>query len=394
MSSTDRRNSGFGIRALDRALGTLLPEAGTRDNASIIPPRRLLLAKSYGMGDGVLIRSLADHMLRFNPSLELGVLGCPPLIQVLRSTDRMRIHQYDPTVDGARAMFRLLREVRRVGYDAVIDFEAFTLLSATFIRMAAIPVRIGLKPPVDNPRARLLTHAVALDPERSMWSHFVDLVRTVEPRVEADMGATPMPCSDDARSWGLEWWKRHTPAEGLVIAVHLGTGLRGSYRRWPVGNFAKAAARLGASHRNLVVLLTGTAQDAPLMREFKSAYGGPVVEASDAKSLEHTACLLARCSLLLSNDTGVMHLGAAMGTPTIGLFGPTSLPHWAPVGRRAVALRGTRLPCSPCIDMYHNRMPMRCSHAVKSQCMLDITVDMVVRAAERMLDGSSQTDSH
>lgn len=392
MSSADRRNSGFGVRAFDRALRLLLPEAKAGKSTSLVFPRRLLLAKSYGMGDGVLIRSLAHHLLRFNPSLELGVLGCPPLNQVLRSTQGVRIHQYDPTVDGPRAMFALLREIRRARYDAAIDFEAFTLLSAAFIRMAGIPVRIGLKPPVDNPRARLLTHVVALDPERSMWSHFADLVRIAEPRIEADMGTTPLPCSDHARGWAGEWWERRVPAKSLVVAVHLGTGLRGSYRQWPVGRFAQAASRLRASHSGLIVLLTGTAQDAPLMRDFKSAYRGAVIEASEAKSLEHTTCLLSRCSLLLSNDTGVMHLGAAMGTPTIGLFGPNTPVHWAPVGPRAVAISATKLPCSPCIDTYRNRMPMRCSHAVKGQCMRDITVDTVVRAAERMLDGSPQAN--
>ncbi|MGH7931553.1 MAG: glycosyltransferase family 9 protein, partial [Candidatus Binataceae bacterium] len=94
------------------------------------------------------------------------------------------------------------------------------------------------------------------------------------------------------------------------------------------------------------------------------------------------------CSLLVSNDTGIMHLGAALGTPTVGLFGPNSPRYWAPLGPRATYVYDTRLPCSPCLNLYADRWPLNCTHPEKGRCMLDITVDSVMMAAKRVILGN------
>jgi lipopolysaccharide heptosyltransferase II len=101
-------------------------------------------------------------------------------------------------------------------------------------------------------------------------------------------------------------------------------------------------------------------------------------------SVERTAEILRRCQLVVSNDTGVMHLAAAMGTPTVGLFGPNTPQRYAPVGPRALAVYTTRVPCSPCIHVHHGIIP-DCTHPETGRCMLDVDVDAVVAAAAHLL---------
>ena len=135
-------------------------------------------------------------------------------------------------------------------------------------------------------------------------------------------------------------------------------------------------------------MLTGTAPERPLIQAFIENYSGHALDASDTGSLENTAALLGRCNLLVSNDTGIMHLAAAVGTPTVGLFGPNSPRYWAPVGSRATYVYDTKVTCSPCLNLYANRWPLECVNAEKSRCMLDIEVDSVLNAARRVvLDG-------
>ena len=69
------------------------------------------------------------------------------------------------------------------------------------------------------------------------------------------------------------------------------------------------------------------------MRQFCSLYDGTVIDAADLGSIAMTASVISHCGLLISNDTGVMHLGAAMGMPTVGLFRGNGTAQWGLVGR-------------------------------------------------------------
>ncbi|MHB1938689.1 MAG: glycosyltransferase family 9 protein [Acidobacteriaceae bacterium] len=159
------------------------------------------------------------------------------------------------------------------------------------------------------------------------------------------------------------------------------------YRRWPTERFADLATALAGNQRNLTVVLTG-AKSEPLIADFRKKFDGRVVEALDLGGLERTATLLRHCDLLISSDTGIMHLGAAMGTPTVGLFGPNTPVCWAPVGPRATYVYPTRQPCSPCMNSYRRHIPEKCTAAHKSACMWDITIEDVLNAARVVIQGS------
>jgi heptosyltransferase-2 len=157
-----------------------------------------------------------------------------------------------------------------------------------------------------------------------------------------------------------------------------------SFRSWTVFRFLALAERLRARCPVLSIILTGCGKERRLAEEFATGYSGTAVIACDLGPLERTAALLRRCDLLVSNDTGVMHLGAAMGTPTVGLFGPNTPRHWQPTGPRATYVYATKEICSPCIDNYHGAAPSKCVNQQQGRCMLDIEVDAVLDAIERV----------
>ncbi len=379
----------FHLRLLESALLKLPPgrAAAARPLASV--PARLLLVKAVGLGDSVLIRSIAEYLRGLHPDLQIGILVCPPCREVMSCNSDFRVHCYEPRKDGLAGVVRTLSAVRTARYDAAIDFEPLSLLSAIMIAAARIPIRIGFSPPVRNPRSRFLSHVVPIDAGKPMWENFLRLARVIEPALPEDVVLLPIACAARDEEWAADWWQHHfEDRDRRVVALHLGSGVRGPYKRWPVVRFTELAEQIRAVVPQLSVILTGTETDRALLDEFAGLYRGEFVAAASFGSVQRTAAVLKRCDLLVSNDTGLMHVGAAMGTPTVGLFGPTSPPHWRPCGSRSTYVFESRELCSPCVDTYRGVMPDNCFNPILRKCMLDISVDAVIRAAKRVIVGN------
>jgi heptosyltransferase-2 len=353
------------------------------------PVRRVLLVKLVGMGDAVLVRSLAEHLRRARPDLEIGVLAGPLTHEVLGPNSNFVVHLYDP--DGADqgiwAALRKIREIRGRSYDVVVDFEQHILLVAFFLWLTGVRYRIGLAAE-DNPRSIFQSHTIRLSGEESMWKAYTALARIVEPSLDG-ITTLPLARSESVVSDIDRWWERNgLNGDGRIVAFHLGCGSRAVARRWPVIRFVQLAERLAEAGQADAIVLTGTRDEQPLVGEFAASFRGHAVDATGLDSVQHTAEVVRRCHLVVSNDTGLMHLAAAMGTPTVGLFGPNSPVRYAPVGSRTVSVYTTHVACSPCIHIHRGIVP-ECFADEKGRCLLDIDVGTVFAAAQRSLFSAS-----
>jgi heptosyltransferase-2 len=169
--------------------------------------------------------------------------------------------------------------------------------------------------------------------------------------------------------------KRWRQANGLGTgtAVALAPGSVGSSKRWTY--YAEAAKRLAG--KGLDVWVVGGPGEKQMASEIVAS-GGPRVRDLTGNDLRNGILAMATASVAISNDSGLMHIAAAIGTRTIGIFGPTSPYHWAPLNGLAATIRTkTVVPCQPC------HRPVCTMH--NHRCMRDIPVDDVVDAAERVL---------
>jgi heptosyltransferase III len=352
-------------------------------------PRRILAVKVHGMGDSIMIRSALEHVQRRHSNADIGVLVGPATREVMSRGSQFRVHQYDPRSLSVATVVAELRNIRRQRYDAILNFEQSSVAGTAFLRATGIPARIGFIPPIDSPKALFLTHYVRFCEQDSMWKSFLRLVRVAYPDLSDDLSTVPLSYSDETDARVNRWWATEVRDKtNRVLGLHLGCGKGMEYRLWPIERFVSLAKAIKARVNNLVVVLTGTANEKPLIHKFSDLYEGPVVDASGGGSIETTALILKRCDLFVSIDTGVMHLAAAMGTPTVGLFGPNTPKHWAPIGPRAGYVYATTLSCSPCINNYTNSIPSACANIEKSRCMLDIDAEAVLRTAKDVIIGS------
>ncbi len=137
-----------------------------------------------------------------------------------------------------------------------------------------------------------------------------------------------------ARVWAtLEVPDDHTP----VIALHPGSG--GAAKRWLPASFAALARTIRKA--GAIPLLVEGPQDAPVIRDVLASteYASVAPLVARDLSVGMLAGLLTRCTAFVGNDSGVTHLAALLGVPTLALFGPSEPAHWAPLGHRADYVR-------------------------------------------------------
>jgi len=166
---------------------------------------------------------------------------------------------------------------------------------------------------------------------------------------------------------------------GTLIGVHASGG-RAS-KQWHVDRFATVARHL-AKERSATIVLTGSSADRAIVDQVRRVlHGFDFIDACGGLDLPALAALLGDLDLLITGDTGPMHLAAAMGTPVVALFGPSDPRRYGPLIDEARVLR-VDLPCAPCGQV--RLPPERCRGHVPD-CMDGISVAMVVAAADELL---------
>jgi heptosyltransferase II len=166
---------------------------------------------------------------------------------------------------------------------------------------------------------------------------------------------------------------RQSNGLGTGTTVALAPGSVGASKRW---SYYPQAARLLVEHGFDVWVVGGPAEKA-VAAEI-TAVGGPRVRDLTGTDLRNGILAMAAANLAISNDSGLMHIAAALGTPTMGIFGPTSPYHWAPLNGLAATVQcKTMPPCQPC----HRPVCSMNEH----RCMRDIAASDVAGIAERVL---------
>ncbi len=268
---------------------------------------RILFVASSRIGDAVLSTGLIDHLLRRHPEARITMVAGPISADVfarMPNLERLIViekHRYD------LHWLRLWSMAVRRRWDLVVDIRGSGL--AWFLRArrrAVMRVRAG-------PKIAQLGSILGLDPPPLpvVWTAAED--RTVAARLVPP--GPPVVALGPTANWTGKIW----PAERFAaLFERLATG--------PLGP-ARAAILAGPGEAEQALA-------APLIAALPGA-----IDLAGRLTLPEAAACLARAALFVGNDSGLMHIAAAAGTPTIGLFGPTPADEYAPAGRAAASVR-------------------------------------------------------
>ena len=350
------------LKKFDALLGRLVASCHPvpRVPGEVNEPRRLLVIRPGGIGDAVLLVPTLAALKGRYPAAE---------ITVLAERRNAAIFSLCPAVDHLLLYDRpreLLTAIRGQ-YDVIIDTEQWHRLSAVVARLAASPVKIGYG---TNERARLFTHAVAYTHDNYEALSFFQLLKS---RGVIIPDAVPVPflaIPEAARRRAAELLSPLAGCDYLVIF----SGASIAERRWGAGRFAELAQWL--ERERWVVVVVGGREDAVDGEQIAGEAG---LNVAGRTTLAETAALIEGAALLVSGDSGVLHIGVGLGVPTVSLFGPGRQHKWGPRGAGHIVINH-HLPCSPCTTF--GSTP-ECPH--KTRCMREITVEEVFQAARQLL---------
>ncbi len=324
---------------------------------------RILVVKLSSLGD--LFHALpAVHALKTGLQATIEWITQAPYVELVRCfTDVDRVLAWRRRA-GIRRLAGDLRALRASAYDLVVDFQGI-FKSAAVARLARGARRIG--PSFQREGAWLFYSAVAgpRNKQRHAVDENLDVIRYLQ------LPETPpvFPVAFPPQSVGA-------PAPRVALAPFS----RWPSKNWPPASFAAAGRelqkRLGAA-----LFLVGTEAEAPacarIAAELSAGGGqGRIANLAGRTSLPQLGGILQAMDLLITNDSGPMHLAAAAGVPVLAIFGPTDPRRTGPFGAGHRVLRGA-MPCQPCFS--------RQCRASAGACLRAVTPEMVAAAAEEML---------
>ena len=337
----------------------------------------ILIIKPSSLGDVVQALPVLEVLHQRFPSAQIDWLVNEEIADILSGNPYLRtVHLWDraswrkprllPAAMGRTA--RLLRRLRRERYDLVFDLQGL-------FRSALMACLSGGRQVVGFADARemapLFYHKKVRAPVGAM--HSVEryiLAAGGNPSRGKQFPVVFSAREKQAAERLLAQAKQDTTRPLVVFVV----GARWATKQWPPENFAALAEKLVASD-GAQVALVGSRSEAPLACRIASTCGCAMMDFSGKTTLKQLAYLFQGAKVVVGNDSGPIHIAAAVSAPVVALYGPTSPTRTGPYGEQHTVLT-TSLPCSPCFRR-------TCDQG--TSCMTDISVESVYRACKPFL---------
>ena len=277
--------------------------------------------------------------------------------------------------DRHRAIWSSTRDLREANLDLAVLF-ATSFEAALTVWMAGVPIRLGH----DTDHRSSLLNRVVETRERHRADGFQDLV--------SELGAKPaestdaLQCTSSDRAYAEQLF-REAGIGPDVAPVFVNPASAKRPRAWSSDRFCQLAEGIGERHPDVPVLVHDRH---PFERPSGWPDSGPIHTVSDA-SLVELVGVMERCSLYVGNDSGPMYVAAALGVPTIGIYGPSSPQRTSPrstTGAPHIAVSAS-FECSPCRERFFEECPSPPSPDERPPCLNEISVEMVAEAVERFL---------
>jgi len=355
-----------GVSLISKGKGRRPPEEGFRS---------ILVRGTNWIGDCVCSLPALRVIRQSFPSAKITLMVKPwvaGIYQPSKLIDYLLTYDRRGEYKGAKGFFTAVRRLKEGGYELAILFQnAFEAAALSFL--ARVPHRWGY---ATDGRGFLLTRALPVNRETLSRHHvyyYLELLRGLgiadeaPPQMEllVDEGVRERMKRLLSHS-GVDWEK---PLVGINPGAAFGTA-----KRWLPERFAEVADRLMQSV-GCPVVVVGSARERGIAREMTSSMKRPPIVLTGETTLQELIAVISLSKLFISNDSGPMHLAAALRVPTIGIFGPTDERITSPWGKGHTVV-SRQLDCRPC---------QLADCPTDHQCMRGITAEEVYSVAQQKL---------
>lgn len=328
------------------------------DAVMTIPALRLLRTKFPDASISLLTRNWAEGIFRDAEFVD-------EIIAIGKNSSRIT-----NVLDQARLL-------RNRNFDLAMIFPN-SFETALVAKLSGIPARVGY---ATEKRSFLLTDAVAVPEwknERHESHYYLNLVEKLESAATSRTGneLTPFLRVSDERKASARRFLKEQGVDDARPVVAMGAGSTNSLaKRWPAENFANLSDLI---HRrlNAEIVLLGSTEESGVAAEVAKTKEAKPVDLTGKTDLASATAILSIVDLFVANDMGLAHIAAAVGTPTIVIFGPTNETTTRPLGHNVEVIREP-VECSPC-------MLRDCP--IDHRCMTRILPERVFESAAKMLE--------
>lgn len=336
------------------------------------------------IGDAVMTLPAIRALRRAHPGSRIAVLVKPWVSGLFeRNPDIDEIIIYRDTDSGIAGRLKLAQAIRKRAFcRAILLQNAFDAALIAFL--AGIPERIGYN---RDGRRLLLTRAVPFDRVAKGLHHiayYLNLVRQAGFPAAYELPWIPLAAVERRAACAI-LGKLRRP----VVGINPGATF-GSSKRWPPDRFAEVGSRVISELQGSVVIFGGPSETGigeEIQRTIEQALSpgrpglpGDIDSASPANAfllnvagrtdIRMLASLISACDLLVTNDSGPMHIACAVRTPVVAIFGSTSPEHTGPVGKADIVIRKP-VDCAPCFERTCRKQDLRCMELISPDEVFD-----------------------
>jgi heptosyltransferase-2 len=337
--------------------------------------RRLLIRSTNWIGDAVMTTPAVRSIRESFPRTHISILAKPwvaPVFENSTHVDAVLIYDGAGRHGGNWGKVRLAKDLRKYRFDAAILLQnAFEAALITFL--AGIPIRIGYD---TDARSLLLTHAVSCRPEIKkihQTRYYLNILRSTGLK-DGDQDLH-LALSSRQRAQAEDVLARHgvSKSEGLV-GINPSAAF-GPAKQWSPDRFARLADKIHEFSGRRIIIFGGP-DDVQLGRRIARMMKYRPLDLSGRTDLGEAMALIDRCSLFITNDSGLMHVAAALDAPLVAIFGSTNPTATGPLSSQSRVVQAD-LPCSPCLKS-------ECPEG-HLKCMDQIDVDKVFGVVKEMM---------
>lgn len=376
--------------------------ASPRRSASASPVdwtkvNRVLVVRLRSIGDTVLATPSLDALRQFLPAARIDILledWVAPVLEGFGAVDNVLSFKKD----DFRSRLQAARQIRRAKYDVAFNLHGGTT-ATFFVRASGARHRVGY---AENQYNFLYNHL--LSSSSDFWQKekthsaeqqlallgFVGVPVANKPK--SRLGVTEKALSSLEKKFNAKMQSGGDEAKILFPAGDFDESATGNPRsafallhpvaafetkQWATENFARIADFL---HRKaLPVVAVATKKESEVLEKLKRLSSFPILAFDDLTLPEITA-LASKAKLFVGNDSGIAHIAAAVGTPSVVIFGSSNIHHWRPWTNAPNEIVYEPFACQPCAGYF-------CKEFGEPQCISSIKVENVIQAIERVLAG-------
>lgn len=305
------------------------------------------------------------------PGAEITLVANPAVAELFKehpSCDHIIVWDKKNVHKGATGLLQFSSKLQRENFNLAILFQN-AIEAAIMVWLARIPRRVGYR---TDGRRLFLNRGVHVGPKEKRLHHVDYYLHMLEQAgIVAEPGPLSLSCTPEEVAGA-----REKLGEADWIAINPGAAY-GSAKRWLPERFAHTANQIYMEYKTPILLLGGPAE-ASVGKQISEKMNVPHRNLVGKTSIRELMAILSLCRLLLTNDSGPMHIATALNVPVVALFGPTDHTTTSPVGKLSEIVKN-EVECAPCL-LRHCPTDHR--------CMTGISIDQVMESIRMLLDSS------